>query len=174
MLQRILMNLFALALVILLPACGFHPVYGGVSPDGTPVTDELSHVAIDPIPNQQGQMLRNYLIDRLNSRGRPSIIVYHLIVKVKISEEELGTLANGTTTLAAIHSSGDYTLTDANGKKLAGGSTSSVAQYDELANMYGTSAAHDSAIDRSMRELSEQLASRVSLYFSEQPEQPAP
>lgn len=172
MTQRILPKLFALLALLTLPACGFHSVYGGVSADGTPVADALRQVAIEPIPERSGQMLRNYLIDRFNNSGRPDNPAYHLAVKLRISEEDLGTLANATTALAAVHAAGDYTLTDSSGTTLVSGTTSSTAQYDKLASMYGTLAAHDGAIERTVREIGEQLSARIGLYFAEQGQTP--
>ena len=165
--QRLIFSLIALLALIILPACGFHPVYGSRDVNGLPVTQDLADVAIDPIPDQAGQSLRNYLIDRLNSSGRPATPKYHLVVKLRVGEESIGTLANATTALAAVHAYGDYKLTDEGGKTLISGTTSSTAQYDKLASMYGTLAAHDGAIDRTVREVSEQLYARISLYFSE-------
>jgi LPS-assembly lipoprotein len=157
-----------------LSACGFHPVYGSHGDDGSPVTeDQLSLVSIDPIPEHSGQMLRNDLLDRFNSNGRPDAPEYYLTVKLRVTEEDLGTLANATSALAAVHAYGDYSLKDRAGKVLVTGTTSSTAQYDKLASMYGTLAAHDSAIERTVNELSEQLTARISLFFSE-PKSPEP
>jgi LPS-assembly lipoprotein len=152
-----------------LSGCGFHPVYGAQGGDGSPVAEQLNQVAIDPIPDHPGQMLRNDLIDRMYGKGRPAQPLYHLAIKLRIAEEDLGTLVNATTSLAAIHTSGDYALKDANDKTLAHGTVVSTASYDKLGSMYGTVAAHDGAVERTIREVSEQLTARLSLYFSDPP-----
>lgn len=155
----------------LLAGCGFHSVYG-THDGGTSVAEELNRVAIDPMPDRAGQMLRNDLIDRLYRKGRPSEPAYHLIVKLRLAEEDLGLLVNATSALSAVHAYGDYTLTDMKGKILAKGTTSSTASYDKLASQYSTLAAHDSAVERTTNEVSEQLLTRLNLYFAEHP--PAP
>lgn len=160
-------RLSLLAALLLLPACGFHPVYGGHGGDGTPVADELALVSVEPIPEHAGQILRNDLIDNFNRHGRPSAPLYSLEVKLRVSEEDLGTLANATNALAAVHAYGDYVLKDKNGKTLVSGTTASTGQYDKLASMYATLAAHDGALERTVHEVGEQLTARISLYFSE-------
>lgn len=151
----------------LLSACGFHPVYGTHSGANGPVTEQMNQVAIDPIPERTGQMLRNNLIDNMYGKGRPAQPAYHLAVKLQISEEDLGLLTNATAALAAVHVYADYTLADSNGKILANGKMHSTASYDKLTSEYSTLAAHDSAVERTIREISEQLTARVSLYFAE-------
>jgi LPS-assembly lipoprotein len=171
--MRFISRLPLLATLMLLPACGFHSVYGGHSSDGTPVAEELGQIFIDPIPDRAGQMLRNDLIDNFYRHGRPAAPLYILSVKLKVSEEDLGTLANATTALAAVHASGEYTLKDKSGKLLTSGISSSTGQYDKIASMYATQAAKDSAMERTVREVGEQLTARIGLYFAERkPETP--
>jgi len=162
-------NRVAVLLTILftLTACGFHPVYGGHGSDGSPVAEQLNQVAIDPIPDHPGQMLRNDLIDRIYGKGRPAQPIYHLSIKLRVVDEDIGVLANGTTSLADVHTIGDYALKDASGKVVANGTVESLSSYDKLTSIYSTLAAHDSALERSLRETSEQLTARLSLYFSE-------
>ena len=173
MTQRLFPALALAALLLALPGCGFHPMYATHTDDEAMVSDDLSLVEVEPIPEHDGQILRNYLLDRFNSTGRPVGAPYQLYVSVKYAEQNLGTLANGTTTLAAIASTADYALKDKNGKVLATGTTSSTSQYDQLNSIYGTLEAHDSAIDRTMREISEQLTARIGLYFAEHKNNPA-
>ena len=154
---------------LLLSGCGFHSVYGSHSANGSTVSEELNKVAIDPIPEHVGQQLRNDLIDRFYGKGRPSQPLYHLSVKIGISEEDLGLLVNATAALAAVHVNGAYVLTDANGTELIRGDVTSSATYDKLTSQYGTLAARDSAVERTAREVSEQITARLSLYFAERP-----
>lgn len=177
--SRILIRPLAFCL-LLLAACGFHPVYGGHDSSGSPVAAQLNQVAIDNIPDQAGQMLRNNLIDQFYGQGRPAQPLYHLSIGVKTGEEFLGLLANATSTLSEVTSTGSYRLADTKGNVLVSGTARSVTDYDLFNNQYGTLAAKNSAIERNMTELSEQITNRLSLYFAEGPppsdstEQPAP
>ena len=158
----------ALAVMLLLSGCGFHPVYGThETEDGMPVAADLNNVAIDNIPDHNGQMLRNFLVDRMYGPDRPSLPTYTLKVKIHSGEEDLGIQANATSTRALLNMYADYTLVNAQGKMILTGSAHSVASFDLLDQMYATVAARNDAYERTLHEVSEQIVNRLSLFFSE-------
>ena len=146
--------------------CGFHPIYGSHD-DNPAVAAQLNDVAIEGIPDQHGQMLRNGLIDRMYGKGRPSQPKYHLSVGLKTTEEGIGLLPNATTSLTELTLIATYTLSDASGKALMNASAHTVANYDSLQEQYATLAAQQGAYERSVNEIADQIVNRVSLYFSE-------
>ena len=159
---------FLLPVFLLLTACGFHPVYGARNASSdSPVALDLNNIAIDNIPDRNGQMLRNDLIDRMYGRNRPDKPAYTLKINIHNTEEDLGILANASSTRSLLNMYGDYSLTDASGKELLHGSAHSVASFDKLDEMYGTVAAREDAYERTLHEVSEQIVNRLSLYFSE-------
>jgi LPS-assembly lipoprotein len=107
------------------------------------------------------------LIDRLYGKHRPEQPVYRLKVSVRSSEEDMGILANATSTRTLLNVYGDYSLTDAKGKQILSGTAHSVAGFDLLDEMYGTVAARQDAYERTLHEVSEQIVNRLALYFSE-------
>ncbi len=155
-----------LAVCVFLTGCGFHSVYGARD-DQDPVAVELNAISIDTIPERNGQILRNALIDRIYGKNRPALPLYHLKIEIHANEEVLGLLANATATRSMLNLSVDYTLTDQAGKKILTGMAHSVASYNRLDQMYGTVAARESAYDHTLHEASEQIVNRLSLYFSE-------
>jgi LPS-assembly lipoprotein len=158
----------ALILVLTLSACGFHSVYGThQTEDGKAVADDLNDIAIGNIPDHNGQILRNYLVDRMYGPNRSSQPQYTLNVKIHSGEEDLGILANATSTRALLNMYADFTLTDAHGKSILTGSAHSVAGFDLLNQMYDTVASRNDAYERTLHEVSEQIVNRVSLFFSE-------
>ena len=157
----------ALILVLAQAACGFHPVYGSRDAGDMPVAMDLNNIAIDNIPDRDGQILRNHLIDRLYGTNRPDKPAYHLAVTLHSSEEDLGILANATSTRSLLNMTADYSLTDRAGKEILKGAARSVASFDKLDQMYGTVAANQSAHERTLREVGEQIVNRLSLYFAE-------
>ena len=65
-------RLLAFLSVFILAACGFQPLYGDRSAVNAPgVRESLNGIYISAIPDQPGQYLRNALIDRFYSSGRP-------------------------------------------------------------------------------------------------------
>jgi LPS-assembly lipoprotein len=151
---------------LLTSGCGFHPIYGSHD-DNTPVAAELNEVAIDGIPDQHGQMLRNGLIDRMYAKGRPQQPKYHLDVSLRANEEGIGLLENAVTSLSELTITATYSLKDTQGKVIMTATAHTVANYDQLQQQYGTLAAREGAYQRSLNEIADQIVNRVSLYFSE-------
>ena len=152
--------------IFLLSGCGFQPVYG-THDSGSSTIAALNDIAIDNIPDRNGQILRNDLIDRLYGKNRPSQPTYRLKVALSHSEEDLGILANATATRSLLNVTGDYVLTDAKGNEILKGTAHSVASFDKLDQIYATVAARQDAYDRTLHEVSEQIVNRLSLYFAE-------
>jgi LPS-assembly lipoprotein len=152
---------------LLTSGCGFHPVYGARDSSGAPVSEELNQVAIDNIPDRSGQMLRNELIDRMYGKGRPQQALYHLSVKLRKTEADIGIQANATSTRSMMDMYGDFVLTDANGKELVKGTAHSITSFNRLTDQYGNLAAEEDATGRTLSEVGEQIVNRLSLYFAE-------
>ncbi len=150
-----------------LMACGFHPIYGARDDNGTPVAEQLNQVAIENIPDRHGQILRNELIDKMYGKGRPSSPSYHLVVKIRLAEENLAVQANATSLRTMLNTFGDYSLQDSQGKEIFKGTAHSVTSFSTLADQYGNLAAEEDAVERTLGEVSEQIVNRLSLYFAE-------
>ncbi len=157
-----------LSIALLTAACGYKPIYGSHSAEtGSPVAVELNNIAIDSIPDRDGQMLRNNLMDRMYGANRPDRPAYMLHVKLRSKEENLGILANASVTRSLLDMYADYALADAHGNELLSATAHSVASFDKLSQMYGTVEARRSAHEKTLHEISEQIVNRLSLYFSE-------
>ena len=71
--MKYLLSLF----LFILSACGFTPVYGSKSPETL-----LTSIAVEIIPNREGQIVRNHLIDRLYNDGYPKNPTHKLYVSM--------------------------------------------------------------------------------------------
>ena len=161
-------SLLLLSVILLLSGCGFRPIYGSHGAEsGSPVAQELNNVAIDNIPDRNGQILRNDLIDRMYGKNRPHKPLYTLRMSIQSSEEDSGILSNATATRSLLNVYSNYSLVDTKGKEILKGSAHSVAGFDKLDQIYGTVAARQDAYERTLHEISEQIVNRLSLYFSE-------
>jgi LPS-assembly lipoprotein len=158
---------------LFLTACGFHPIYGShEEEESSPVAAALNTVSIGNIPDRNGQMLRNDLIDRMYGKaGRPAKPDYDLSVQLSATEEDTGILQNATSTRSLLNLYGKYSLRDAHGKELLHGSAHSTTSFNKLDNEYGTLAAREDAYQRTTHEVSEQIVNRLSLWFGEKAEQ---
>ncbi len=153
-------------LLLGLSACGFHSVYGTHDDSTSDVAEQLQQVAIDSIPDRQGQILRNALIDRMWGKGRPAQPKYTLTVNLKITQSDIGQLSNAVSTLSELDTTADYVLTDLKGHRLFHSTAHSQSNFSRLSDEYATLVAHDSAVERTAREIGEQIVNRLNVYFS--------
>jgi LPS-assembly lipoprotein len=147
-----------------LTACGFQPLYGTKATRDRAVAG-LNGVAIDPIPDRIGQMVRNNLIDRMHTKGGRGTQRYHLKVSLSESSEGLAVRSDDVVTRRNLTLSAEYQIVQSgSGEVLFKGDTFSVAAYNigdsEFANL---SAQRDARV-RTAREVSEEIKNQV-VYF---------
>ena len=153
-------------LLLSLTSCGFSPLYGDHETVGTPVAAALQNVAIANIPDASGQQLRNLLIDRFYSRGRPTKPTAKLFVTLRETGEDLGIQKDATATRSQLELWAEYQMRDRAGAEMIKGTAHSVVSYNKLEAQYGNVATKRSARERAIKEVSEQIANRVALYFA--------
>ncbi len=161
---------FASALLLLLGACGFTPVYGerGELPRGAQT--QLANVQVIPIEERVGQMLRNVLLDQMNPGGMPAKPQYRLAVKLVEQTQELSVQKTQFATRANLSLRANYTLIRvSDGKAVHSGNSTMVASYDIVDQPYATLAAEADARARAVRELGEDITQRVAAYFVNNP-----
>jgi LPS-assembly lipoprotein len=161
------------ALAVFLSACGFSPVYGPHS-DSAPVTESLGQILITNIPDRQGQMLKNHLIDRLYVHGRPSSPDAKLDVSLHSTEVDLGVQKDATASRRQYNLWADYVLRSMDDHQLAKGTAHSVVSYSKLDAQYGTVMTEKNAQERATTEVGEQIVNRLSLYYAERAEPKSP
>ncbi len=168
--------MLALLVVIGLAGCGFTPVY---APEATaltgggriaPVQDQFALVHVDYIPDRNGQVLRNHLIDRLSLGAPREGSAYLLQIGLNERVIDLGIRKDAVATRAQIRYFSHYKLVQRNtGETLVSGQLRSTASYNILDSEFGTFVTADDARDRGLRDLGEQLVTRLALYFRDQP-----
>lgn len=152
----------------ILGGCGFQPLYG--QRDRGSVAAELAAVKIKLIENRIGQQLHNFLLDRLNPRGKPATAIYDLIIKLKESKEELAIRKDETATRANLTLRAEYELRRAaTGEILVEGFIRSVTSYNIVDSDFATLSAESDARERAVREISEDIKVRLGIYFSAAP-----
>ena len=109
--KQINQGIIGLLIVIIATGCGFQPIYGdrasGVS---TQTAVRLANIKIQTIPDRQGQILRNLLLERLNPRGEPSNPQYFLKTSISYSTSGLGTNIDDETSRARLTATANFTL----------------------------------------------------------------
>lgn len=146
--------------------CGFRPLYGGAAgPQGGPGAD-LSAIAVRPIADRRGQVLRNQLETELTPRGVPGDPRYYLDVTLAELVTDLDLQRTATATYANLRMSAGYRLVEvATGKKVTGGRSDFTVSYNILTSPYSNLAAEDDARRRALDEIARDIRRRLALFF---------
>lgn len=155
-------------ILFLLPlgACGFQPLYGERA-GGVAVHQELSGVAIDPIPDRVGQLVRNQLIDALSPGGQPTAPVYRLAVTLQQRKEDVAFQRDEQATRVNLTLEANFVLREiSNDRVVARGSTRSVAAYNIVQSEFANIAAEADAVRRAARQAADSIALRLGVIMS--------
>lgn len=152
------------AALLLVSGCGFRPLYGTKSLGA--VDSQLAQVKIGIIPDHVGQQLHNYLLDRVNRKGRPERPLYLLSVEVDIEKARQAFESNEAATRVKLVFTASFQLQEINTEKIILENWArSVTSYNIVTSAISTRSAELDAIDRAAREVSEEIRSLLALYF---------
>ncbi|MBT4770001.1 MAG: hypothetical protein HOO00_05685 [Rhodospirillaceae bacterium] len=159
-----LLFLAAIATTISTSGCSFRPLYGESDKSVIP---DLARIKIFPIENRPGQILRNFLIERLTPKGQPRQPVFSLYVTTSEGIQSLGIRKDETVTRANMIVTASYQLIRTiNGEVLFSGQASSTSGYDILTSDYATLSAEKDAIKNNMRLIADDIKTRLSFVIS--------
>lgn len=158
-----MMRRFGLApLLMLLSACGLHPLYGGGS--SGPVSGLLRTVEVGPIPGQQGWLVRTKLTDRLGETGSATP-QYRLDVTLDDNITSYGLRADRAATQERRTLRARYQLVDlANGAVVLDDTAGSDASVDVVSSPYATVAAEQTALENLSGIVADQIVARLAVY----------
>lgn len=163
--------------LVQLAGCGFRPMYlsGGDAPGEANVGAALGDIAVAPIPDRVGQLVRNDLIYLLSRAGHDSNAAYRLNVQLTESISELAVESTGFATRANLRLDARYTLVDqAGGKSLVSGRARAVSSYNIVESSFSTLTAQNAARGRTAARIAEDIRSRLGAYFSGREKAAAP
>lgn len=156
------------ALSLLVSACGFQPLYAKRANEAGEIatTNELlASVNVEVIKDREGQILRNYLQDRLNAENQKIPKEYRLTTIINISTTGLGVQSDDTTSRRKLTVTAKFKLS---GKKQTREfSITQISGYSETESEYPTLVAEQDAIDRNLREISNDAKIRIALYLEQ-------
>jgi LPS-assembly lipoprotein len=156
-----MMRFFALALALLLSACGLKPMYAGGA-TGT-VAQGLAGIDVSTIEGKAGWLMRNTLVDRLGA-GRDGGARYRLDVRLDDKVEGLGLLSDDTVARERRTLRARYQLVDlASGEIVLDASAGSDAGIDVVSSEYATIAAENTALENLTRQVADRIVTRVAL-----------
>jgi LPS-assembly lipoprotein len=151
-----------------LASCGFTPMYA--KPDSataTPVTSAMSAIQIRPIADHDGVKLRQMLRESFQPRGPAPQYLYDLDVQMRAVTQELGIRKDATSSRANRIYSARFALFQ-NGRRVFGDQVQTIVSYNIADDQYATVASVSDASDRAIRQIGEQITTRVALYLKSQ------
>lgn len=147
-----------------LAGCGFQPLYG-TRADGS-VSAEMAQIDIDLIDERLGQQLHNLLRNRMTPSGPPAHPLYRLNIEVSQAKRTLAIRNDESKTRANLELVATITLfRSADGVRLYTGRSRSTSSYNILDSDFATLSAESDAQRRAVRDLSDDIALRVSAFL---------
>ena len=157
-----MMRAAALALTLLLGACGLKPMYAGGS-SGTVATG-LRAVQVAPIPERAGWLVRNALVDRIG--GETSEPGFRLEVELDDDLTAFGIRGDAAVTRERRTLRARYQLRDlTTGEVVLDATAGSDAGIDVVSSEYATVAAEQTAQERLAQAIADQMVSRIALFM---------
>ncbi len=154
-----------LIITLFLTACGFTPMYGKIG--NSDVAATLNNIQISNIPDHQGLLLRNNLIDQFYHNGRPADPTWFLdITPIIESKTDLDLTKDATATRSQLTVTTSIKLSDKlTGKVLLQRDFTSSASYDILDSRFTTRVSEDNAEQNAIEDLARQIEQQIVLYL---------
>ncbi len=149
--RAVVLSLLALPLA----GCGFTPVYGpGGAAEGL-----RGQIRMDEPSDREGFLLVRALERRL---GLPENARYALSASIRLGEEGIGITADQVITRFQVRGEVTYALTDlVTGRRVTSGTVSNFTSYSTTGTTVATRTAEDSARERFMVVLADQIVARL-------------
>ncbi|HTZ79001.1 MAG TPA: LPS assembly lipoprotein LptE [Stellaceae bacterium] len=161
-------SLLASAALLTLGGCGWRPLYA--PRDRRDIAVDLAAIKVNTIPNRLGQLMTISLRDGLNPTNARVPQRYLLTVQLAESRVDVGYRSDGTTSRSQITMTASFSLHVIGAEKkeaLLSGSTRAVAAFDVQTDDYATVVAQQSAEQRSLNELSDDIQTRLAIYIKD-------
>ena len=155
----------ALLLLLSLAGCGFHPLYADNR--GAQVEAKLADIRVETILDRPGQIMRNELINLMHDGVEaPVKPLYSLSVSLREVKANLGLQRDASATYARLYLTAKFRLTNIKTAQVVLEGQSNVnSTYGLPAGGYVTLSSEDDARERALKDLAEQLTTRIALYL---------
>jgi LPS-assembly lipoprotein len=157
--RRFLVAIAPLALA----ACGFEPIHA--TRQGREINRDLAGIRIAPIPDRSGQLLRNYLLDRLTPQGQVAAASYTLTIQLIEPRQTLALRRDDVISRSSYTATASFTLVDASGKRVVSGASNFSTDYEITSSEYATLISLQNARDRVLEIVSDDIRSQLAAYF---------
>ena len=160
-------TLIMAAVAATVAGCGFHPLYAPSGPhDWDPA---LASISVGPIRDRPGQILEQALRENLNPGDMSVTPRWRLLTEVTVQRADFGIQRNATATTSEIVIGATYRVIDVAGNKQVYANISrATGDFDQLSDAYATQVAADSARDRALQQVADDMVIRLALFVRSQ------
>lgn len=152
-----------LGALISLAACGFEPLHR-VSEQGSAM-QSLAAIRIEPIADRSGQVLRNYLLDRITPRGAPSRPEYVLRIRLQEPRQTLALRRDDVISRVSYSATAVFELIDASGRQVFSGNSNYSTDYEVTNSEFATMISAQNARDRVLELVGDDIRTQLAAYF---------
>ena len=149
-----------------LAGCGFQPMYGGTTANGSKLSAVMAGVEINPIPGRVGQKLRNELIFATTGGSAAPPSQYHLDISIKESVTDQLVQITGDATGQVFQLDATYKLMDGKGVVILQGTAIARAPYNRFQEIFANVRARYDAENRAARTCAESIRTRIAAYLA--------
>lgn len=158
----------AALLALSLGGCGFQPLYGDRDA-ASGVARQLGGIEVGKIERRSGQQLRNHLIDAFSARGGAAANPYRLEVVLTEAKQGLAIRQDEAVTRYNYRLFGAFRLIRSKDQQVMFEDTArSSAAFNVVQSEFATLSAERDAEARAARDLSDDITTRLALYFQRQ------
>ena len=150
-----------------LAGCGFQPLYGGTTANGTKLSEVMAAVDVHPIPGRVGQKLRNELIFANTGGNYAAPSRYKLEIAIKETLTNQLVQITGDATGQVYQLDATFKLLDAaTGKIILQGTAISRAPYNRFQEIFANVRAQYDAENRAATTVAESIKTRIAAYLA--------
>ncbi len=154
--------------------CGFHPMYasGEGGADG-PAQTQLAMVSVGPIPERQGQLLRQALQARFTRGGESSARRFDLAVALVVAEAGVAIQPDTSVTFQRVTGTASWTLQsqDTARSVLATGAAKAIDGFNWINEQFFQATLEEELVRRRIAEsLADQITIQLADYFLKHPQ----
>ncbi len=166
MFRALCLSFVICGVAFMLASCGFTPMYAKQDATSESVNFTLRNVEIDKIPDREGQLLRNKLIDRFYQNGFPDEPQYVLKVSPIVETlKDLDVTITSDTTRAQLKLTSQFALVDLESNKVVlERQLQSINSYNVLGSEFATRVTERSTRDNALEDLARQIERDIALF----------
>ena len=147
-----------------LAACGFEPLHR--TTERGSAAESLAAIRVEPIADRSGQVLRNYLLDRLTPLGSPARAEYALRVRLQEPRQTLALRRDDVISRVGYSATASFELADSGGRRVFSGTSSFSTDYEVTNSEFATLISAQNARDRVLELVGDDIRNQLAAFLT--------